>query len=100
MQSWFADHVGVQGGDKYKFKWDDGTETNAILIKSVNGKYVRFRIVEAEDSEEYLEFRVAQDAITGDIDLVITEFVNAGDEENTAAIWDAAVDTLKYTIGG
>ena len=100
LQSWFADHVGVQGGDKYKFKWDDGTETNALLIKSVNGKYVRFRIVEAEDTEEYFEFRVAQDAITGDIDLVITEFVNAGDEENTAAIWDAAVDTLKYTIGG
>ena len=60
----------------------------------------QLRIVEAEDTEEYLEFRVAQDAITGDIDLVITEFVNAGDEENTAAIWDAAVDTLKYTIGG
>jgi hypothetical protein len=26
--------------------------------------------------------------------------VNAGDEDNTAAIWDAAVENLKYTIGG
>ena len=88
LQSWFADHVGVQNGDKYKFKWDDGTEANAILVKSVNSKYVRFKMVDA------------QDAITGDIDLVITEFVNAGDEDNTAAIWDAAVENLKYTIGG
>lgn len=100
LQSWFADHVGVQGGDKYKFKWDDGTEANAILLKAVNSKYVRFKMVDAPDSEEYLEFRIAQDAITGDIDLIITEFVNAGDEDNTAAIWDAAVDNLKYTIGG
>ena len=99
LQSWFADHVGVQGGDKYKFKWDDGTETNAILIKSVNGKYVRFRIVEAEDTEEYLEFRVAQDAITGDIDLVITEFVNSDEAEMAASIWDVAVENLCSIIG-
>ena len=100
LQSWFADHVGVQGGDKYKLKWDDGTEANAIFLKAVNSKYVRFKMVDAPDSEEFLEFRIAQDAITGDIDLIITEFVNAGDEDNTAAIWDAAVDNLKYTIGG
>lgn len=100
LQIWFADHVGVQGGDKYKFKWDDGTETNAILTKSVNGKYVRFRLLDAPDVEEFLEFRISQDAITGDIDLVITEYVNEGDEDNTAAIWDAAVENLKYTIGG
>ena len=100
LQSWFADHVGVQGGDKYKFKWDDGTESNAILVKSVNSKYVRFKMTDAADPDEFLEFRISQDAITGDIDLIITEFVNAGDEDNTAAIWDAAVENLKYTIGG
>jgi hypothetical protein len=70
------------------------------LVKSVNGKYVRFKMTDAADAEEFMEFRIAQDAITGDIDLVITEYVNAGDEDNTAAIWDAAVENLKYTIGG
>ncbi len=100
LQSWFADHVGVQGGDKYKFKWDDGTESNAVLVKAINSKYVRFKMSDAPDPDEYLEFRISQDAITGDIDLIITEFVNAGDEDNTAAIWDAAVENLKYTIGG
>ncbi len=100
LQSWFADHVGGQGGDKYKFKWDDGTESNAVLVKAINSKYVRFKMSDAPDPDEYLEFRIAQDAITGDIDLIITEFVNAGDEDNTAAIWDAAVENLKYTIGG
>jgi hypothetical protein len=57
-------------------------------------------MTDAADAEEFMEFRIAQDAITGDIDLVITEYVNAGDEDNTAAIWDAAVENLKYTIGG
>jgi hypothetical protein len=34
-----------------------------------------------------------------DIDLIITEFVNSGDEESAASIWDAAVDSLRFTIG-
>jgi hypothetical protein len=60
---------------------------------------VRFKILDAADSDEFLEFRIQQDAITLDIDLIITEFVNSGDEESAASIWDAAVDSLRFTIG-
>jgi hypothetical protein len=68
-------------------------------VKAVQSKYVRFKIADAVDSDEFLEFRIQQDAITGDIDLIITEFVNSGDEESAASIWDAAVDSLRFTIG-
>ncbi len=99
LQNWFADHVGVKNGENYKFKWDDGTEMDALLVKAVTSKYVRFKIVDAVDTDEFLEFRIQQDAITLDIDLIITEFVNSGDEESAASIWDAAVDSLRFTIG-
>jgi hypothetical protein len=56
-------------------------------------------MLDAADSDEFLEFRIQQDAITLDIDLIITEFVNSGDEESAASIWDAAVDSLRFTIG-
>ena len=72
---------------------------DALLVKAVQSKYVRFKIVDAVDSDEFLEFRIQQDAITLDIDLIITEFVNSGDEESAASIWDAAVDSLRFTIG-
>ena len=78
---------------------DDGTEMDALLGKAVTSKYVRFKIVDALDADEFLEFRIQQDAITLDIDLIITEFVNSGDEESAASIWDAAVDSLRFTIG-
>lgn len=100
LQCWFADHVEVKNGENYKFKWDDGTETDAKLIKAVTMKYVRFKMADAHDADEYLEFRIQQDAITGDIDLVITEFVNSGEEDMAASIWDSAYDSLRYTIGG
>ena len=34
LQNWFADHVGVKNGGNYKFKWDDGTEMDAVDRKS------------------------------------------------------------------
>ena len=58
-----------------------------------------FSQFDAVDTDEFLEFRIQQDAITLDIDLIITEFVNSGDEESAASIWDAAVDSLRFTIG-
>ncbi|MDA1182669.1 MAG: START-like domain-containing protein [Bacteroidetes bacterium] len=100
LQSWFADAVSVSNGIGYKFKWNDGTESDATLTKCVTNKYVRFRMADAFDADEYMEFRIQQDSITGDIDLVITEFVNAGEGEMAASIWDTAVDNLKYIIGG
>jgi len=61
---------------------------------------VKFSVAASPSPEEFLEFRIQQDEITGDVDLLITEFVDEGEEEMAASIWDAAVDSLKYIIGG
>lgn len=100
LQSWFADHVAVKSSTSYTFKWDDGTETQAILQKNVQNKYVRFQIVNAPGVDEFLEFRIQQDDITGDVDLLITEFVDEGEEDMAASIWDSAVENLRQIIGG
>lgn len=97
LQSWFADHVEVKN-NRYIFRWDDGTETIAEVIKNVTNKYIRFAVQNTAD-DEYLEFRVSQDDITDDVELIITEFVNEEEEEVAASIWDSAVDSLKHTIG-
>ncbi|MBS3914751.1 MAG: SRPBCC domain-containing protein [Bacteroidetes bacterium] len=97
LQSWFADNVQVNQG-KFLFKWEDGTETLTEVIKNVTNKYIRFAIVNAPE-DEFMEFRVAQDDITGDVELIITEFVNEDEEEMAASIWDSAVDNLRHIIG-
>jgi uncharacterized protein YndB with AHSA1/START domain len=97
LQSWFADHVEAQNG-KYIFRWEDGSETVALILKNVTNKYIRFSILN-NDSDEFMEFRVSQDDITDDVELIITEFVNEDEEDMAASIWDSAVDNLKHIIG-
>ena len=98
LQSWFADHVEVNQG-RYLFRWEDGTETIADVVKNVTNKYIKFHVINAPAEDEYLEFRVSQDDITGDVELVVTEFVNEGEEDMSAALWDSAVDNLRHIIG-
>ena len=78
LQSWFADHVEVKNGI-YIFRWEDGTDAVCEVIKNVTNKYIRFSVKNSEP-DEYLEFRVSQDAITDDVELIITEFVNESEE--------------------
>lgn len=98
LQSWFADHVEVNHND-YLFRWDDGTETKASVIKNITNKYIRFEITNSPYDDEFLEFRITSDDITGDIELIITEFVNESEAEVAADIWDSAVDSLRHIIG-
>lgn len=97
LQSWFADHVEAKNG-RYIFRWEDGTETIGEILKNVTNKYIRFSVNSAEQ-DEYMEFRVSQDDITDDVELIITEFVNEDEEDMAASIWDSAVDNLKHIIG-
>jgi uncharacterized protein YndB with AHSA1/START domain len=99
LQSWFADHVDIIGSGRYRFRWEDDTEVNALLVKNVTNKYIRFTLDNAQGNDEYLEFRIVQDDITGDVELVITEFINDGEEDMAASIWDSAVDSLRRVIG-
>ncbi len=97
LQSWFADRVDILGGGQYRFSWEDGTDFHANMSKSVTNKYTRFEAIDGEG--EYLEFRIEQDAITGDVELIITEFVEPDEAELAASIWDAAVENLCSIIG-
>ena len=47
LQSWFADHVEVTQG-RYTFRWEDGTETFAEVMKNVTNKYIRFAVQNAD----------------------------------------------------
>ncbi|MBM3398990.1 MAG: SRPBCC domain-containing protein [Bacteroidetes bacterium] len=99
LQSWFADYVDIIASRRYRFRWEDDTEVNAVLVRNVTNKYIRFTLDNAHTDDEYLEFRISQDDITGDVELIITEFIDSGEEDMVASIWDSAVDSLRQVIG-
>jgi uncharacterized protein YndB with AHSA1/START domain len=98
LQSWFADNVEILGAGEYRFSWEDGTENVAKMVKNVTNKYTRFEFINGSDGE-FLEFRIEQDEITGDVELIIVEFVIEEEAQMAASIWDSAVEDLCAIIG-
>jgi uncharacterized protein YndB with AHSA1/START domain len=96
ISQWFCDDVDIYN-DFYKFKWGK-EEQVAQVIKKVSNKLIKFKWRDTPD-EEYFEFEIIQDELTDDVALVITDYVDAIDEKNTAQLWDSQVHELKMSIG-
>lgn len=97
LQSWFADNVNVQN-NKYEFSWEDGTGNSAELIKSVSNKHVRFHWNDSPEDESF-EFHILQDELTGDVELLVIDYCNAGEEASTQMLWESQIDGLRSLIG-
>lgn len=97
LVEWFCDDVNIKGSKRYIFVWD-GDENEAELIKKVNGKYVKFRFKD-NDPEEYFQFEITKDELTGDIGLLITDWVDADEEEDMRMLWESQVEDLKHALG-
>jgi uncharacterized protein YndB with AHSA1/START domain len=97
LSEWFSDNVNVKS-NHYTFFWE-GEERTAEIMKKVNGKNIRLRWDDVEDEEEYFELEIKQDDITGDVALVITDFIHESDEEEIAMLWENQVNQLRAAIG-
>ena len=97
LSEWFADNVNSRGV-LYTFIWD-GAEEVAKLVSDKNGERTRYKWVEDESAETYFEFRIQIDAITKDVSLIITDFADEDELEESKMLWESQIDELKHTIG-
>lgn len=97
LSEWFADDV-FQKGDQFIFIWDN-TEYIATLLESKVNSYVRFRWNDAEDEGEYFEFHIRVESLTGDVALIITDFVDEEDVVDSTDLWDKQIDMLHRNLG-
>ena len=96
LSEWFADDVNVNG-NKYTFIWN-GSQQVAELLQKKSLNYVKFRWVD-DDPEEYFEFRIKQDELTGDLALIITDFAEEDEKDDSIDLWDTQIMELKHTLG-
>ena len=96
LSEWFADNVQINGKN-FNFFWDGSEQIAKLLMKKVN-EYVRFQWVDDED-DTYFEFRITKDELTGDVALVITDFAEADEIEDSKGLWDSQVSELRRAIG-
>jgi len=97
LSEWFADDVHLKGKN-LAFIWD-GTEQEAkIVIKKVN-EYIRFKWVDDEDDESYFEFKITKDDLTNSVSLLITDFAENDELEDSKNLWDQQVNGLQRALG-
>lgn len=95
LTEWFADDVRVKG-KKYTFIWDETEQTAEMTLHKEN-RLVRYSWVEEEDT--YFEFKITQDELTNDVSLIIIDFADEGEEDETKGLWDTQISDLKHVLG-
>src|SRR6056297_1955028 len=97
LAEWFADDINVQE-NLFTFIWS-GTEQEAEMLQKKKNQYIRFKWTNDEDHESFFEFRIHQDELTGDVALIITDFAEEGEKEDTKELWDTQITDLKNALG-
>lgn len=95
LAEWFADDVRVQG-KKFTFIWEGSEQTAEISLRKEN-KLVRFTWLDGEDS--YFEFKISQDELTNDVSLIVIDFTDEDEQEETKGLWNTQIADLKHILG-
>ncbi len=97
LSKWFADNVNSRG-EKYTFIWDD-SEEEAILLTKKRDSHIKFKWEEDEQKDSYFELRIQVDELTKDVSIVITDFAEADEIEESKQLWENQIGELKHLLG-
>lgn len=97
LSEWFADNVNSRG-EIFTFIWDGAEEKAKVLSKKADLK-IRFKWLESEGDDSYFEFRIQVDELTKDVSLMITDFSEQDEVEDSKMFWDNQIEELKHRIG-
>ncbi len=98
LGEWFADNVNSRG-KLFTFIWDDSEEV-AERLSLKQGEFIKFKWEEDKDKNSYFELRIQVDALTKDVSLIITDFAEEDEIEESKMFWESQVAELKHVIGG
>jgi len=97
LSEWFADNVNSRG-KRFVFIWD-GSEETAVLVNKKTDKHIRFKWEEDEEEDTFFEFKLETDDLTNDVSLIITDFAEEDEVEESQLLWESQVNSLLHAIG-
>jgi uncharacterized protein YndB with AHSA1/START domain len=98
LSEWFADEVNADG-DLFTFSWNN-SESKAKLSALKENKLVRFEWAGMENDESnYFEFRINLEELTNELALIIIDFAEAEEKEDSIYLWDSQINDLKRALG-
>ena len=96
LSEWYADNVNSRG-KIFSFFWD-GIEEQAELVSSKNNQFVKFKWLE-EDDDYYFEIKIVVDELTKDVSLMVTDFSEENEVEESKMLWESQIADLKQVLG-
>lgn len=97
LSEWFADDVNVKG-ETFTFIWGESEQIAELILKK-NNKYVRFSWIDEKEEKVYFEFKVNIHELTGDVALLITDFAEEDELDDTIDLWNTQIAKLKHVLG-
>ena len=97
LSEWFADNVNSRG-ELFTFIWDDSEEQAKLLTKK-NSERIKFRWLESEDDDCFFELRIQVDNITKDVSIIVTDFADDDEIEESKMLWEHQIASLKQILG-
>ena len=98
LGEWFAEQVNVDG-DLFTFYWNN-SQSKARLAAMKENKMVRFEWLEMEYEEtNFFEFRISVEELTNELALIITDFAESDEKEDSIYLWDSQINDLKRALG-
>ncbi|MFT5245163.1 MAG: hypothetical protein ACJA1H_002978 [Glaciecola sp.] len=99
LSEWFSDNVNSRG-ELFTFIWD-GSEETAKLLSKKNGERIKFRWLtdDEEGSTNYFEIKIQVDEITKDVSIIVTDFVEDDEIEESKMLWANQISSLKQVLG-
>ena len=98
LNEWFADKVEAEK-NLFTFTWDE-TEIKANLSVIKENRLVRFEWLGMENTDtNYFEFQISVHELTNDLALIITDFADSEEREDTISLWDTQITELKRILG-
>lgn len=97
LAEWFADNV-VNKDGKFTFTWD-GSEEYAKLVSKKKEVSIRLQWEDDADTDYYWEMAIKIDSLTKDVALLVTDFAEPDEIEESKQLWDRQIDALKHVIG-
>ena len=95
---WYCDEVDITN-ETFTFYWSGSSEV-AYLIDDIEEERVRMKWEDADDPEEYLEFRMYKSDITNETILEITDYCDADEVQEISDLWATQMVELKKECGG
>ena len=97
LSEWFADNVNSRG-ELFTFIWDD-SEEQAKLITKKSSERIKFKWLESEDDGSFFELRIQVDSITKDVSLIVSDFTDEDELEESKMFWENQISNLKQVLG-